>query len=79
VTTIFSPAQLKTLIDTVVIPETDTTHKIIVVGTVDEAGAQVVAVFHRDEKTGFDWQLAVAARHTWTGDNQVGGSVIFKL
>jgi hypothetical protein len=65
---IFSPAQLaKVVADT--LPPDGSAKNRVVVGTVDQNGAQVVASFKwRDGK----WQLRGAAHHDWNGDNTVG-------
>lgn len=71
---IFSPDQLaKVIQDT--LPADAPTGKNVIVGTVDQHGAQVVASFTMKEK----WELQAAARHDWdTGANSVGGRVAVK-
>lgn len=75
--TIFSNAQLAKLVADTVVPQTDPAHTHVVVGTVDQQGAQVVASFKKSG-SGAGWELQAAARHDWSGDNSVGGRVILK-
>lgn len=69
---IFSPAALdKIVADT--LPTLPEGHTRAIVGGVDQSGAQVVAKFaFRDNK----WQVEAAAKHDWSGDNEVGARVI---
>lgn len=46
----------------------------VVVGTVDQTGAQVVASFKMKDR----WELQAAARHDWDGQNSVGGKVLLR-
>jgi hypothetical protein len=46
----------------------------VVVGTVDEHGAQVVASFKLKD----NWELQAAARHEWDGSNSVGAKVLLR-
>jgi hypothetical protein len=51
----------------------------VVVGTVDQDGAQVVASFkNMPTHDGFAWELQAAARHDWTGANSVGAAVLLR-
>ncbi len=72
--TIFSPQQLDSIVQQT-LPSVPEGHTNAVVGTVDQKGAQVVAVF----KLGDDnrWTASAVARHEWSGDNEVGGSIIY--
>lgn len=47
----------------------------VVIGTVDQHGAQVVAAFKSDSGA---WEFMGAARHEWTGDNNVGAKVLYR-
>lgn len=49
----------------------------IILGTVDDAGAQVVAGFHF-HATKAEWEVTGAARHDWTGANTVGTRVLLR-
>lgn len=46
----------------------------VVVGTIDQHGAQVVASFKLKDK----WELQAAAQHQWNGDNTVGAKVLLR-
>ena len=46
----------------------------VLVGGVDESGAQVVASFKFKDK----WEIQAAARHEWGGDNKVGAKVLLR-
>lgn len=72
-TSIFSPEALKKVIDNT-LPADGKTGEKVVVGTVDQNGAQVVASFKFKEK----WELQAAARHEWAGDNSVGAKVLLR-
>lgn len=71
-TTIFSPDQLKQLV-TKTLVDVPKDHKIAVVGTVDQHGAEVVANFTSQNN---EWQLQAAYRHDWSGDNEIGATVM---
>ena len=72
-TTIFDPAHLDKLVaDT--LPQNPAPGSKVVVGTVDQKGAQVVAAFKFTDK----WTLQTAARHDWNGDNAVGAKVLLQ-
>lgn len=72
-TTVFSPAQLKTIVDQT-LPLVPAGRTNAVVGTVDKTGAQVLVTFKsKDEK----WLATGVARHEWTGENEVGASLIY--
>lgn len=76
---IFSPEATSRLVQELIIPAAEATTTRVVVGTVDEDGAQVVASFKkRPAPGGFSWELQAAARHEWTGDNGIGGKVILQ-
>lgn len=47
----------------------------VVVGTVDETGAQIVASF---KFKGGKWEAQAAARHDWNGENSVGAKVLLR-
>jgi len=47
----------------------------VVVGTVDDKGAQIVASFKYKE---IRWEVSAAARHEWTGDTSVGAKVLLR-
>lgn len=72
--TAFSPAQLKSIVETTlaVVPDG---HTNAIVGGLDQHGAQVVASF----KLGADdrWVASGVARHDWTGNNTVGASLVY--
>lgn len=70
---IFSPAQLEKIIaDT--LPADAKPGEKVVIGTVDQDGAQVVASF----KFKAHWEIQAAARHDWTGENAAGGKVLIR-
>jgi hypothetical protein len=46
----------------------------VVIGTIDQDGAQVVASFKLKER----WELQAAARHDWTGDTAVTAKVLLR-
>ncbi len=73
-TNIFSPESLKKVIDTT-LPSDGKPNEKVVVGTVDQHGAQVVASFKFKENK---WELQGAARHDWNGDNSVGAKVLLR-
>lgn len=70
-TTIFSPERLQQVIDET-IPADAKPGEHFVIGTLDQSGAQVVAVFQVNQAV----RLEAAARHNWNGENQVGAKVI---
>jgi hypothetical protein len=70
---IFSQARLTEIVSSVLPADAKPGEK-VVVGTVDEHGAQVVASFKlRDH-----WELQAAARHDWDGTDSVGGKVLLR-
>jgi hypothetical protein len=77
-TSIFSPEALsKVVSDT--LPADARPGEKIVVGTVDQNGAQVVASFKNNvQGSGLNWELQAAARHDWNGDNSVGAKVLLR-
>lgn len=46
----------------------------VIVGSVDQHGAQIVASFKLKER----WELQGVAHHDWNGDNQVGAKVLLR-
>lgn len=76
--TIFSQQQLARIVEeTIPAAASGFTH--VVVGTVDQNGAQVVVGFKKKETSaGIKWELQAAARHDWTGENTIGGRVLLK-
>lgn len=52
----------------------------VVIGTLDQHGAQVMASFklQKNEFGGPSWELQAAARHEWTGENSVGAKVLLR-
>lgn len=75
-TSIFSPESLQKLVDES-LPKDAGPNDHVVVGTLDETGAQVVAgfTFHESKAT---WELQAAARHDWGGNNEVGAKVLLR-
>lgn len=73
-TTVFSPAQLKAIVDQTM-PTVPDGHTNALVGTVDQSGAQFLASFKLG--AGNKWTATGVARHQWTGENQVGASVVY--
>lgn len=75
-TGIFAPKQLQHLIDES-LPTDAIPGEKVVVGTIDKTGAQVLATFkwHSQKAT---WELKAAARHDWSGDNNVEAKVILR-
>ncbi len=73
-TTVFSPAQLQAIVDAGLVRVPDG-HTNALVGTVDATGAQVIATFKLGPSN--NWDVTAAGRHEWTGDNEVGASVIY--
>jgi hypothetical protein len=71
--TIFSKEQLDKLVSET-LPPASAGHKVAVVGTVDQHGAQIVAGFTSDNNR---WRFNGAFRHDWTGDNTVGAQVMY--
>jgi len=75
-TAILSQAYLKQVaVETLAQADLPTGHTNAIVGTVDSTGAQVLASF----KLGADnhWTATGVAKHEWSGDNQVGASVVY--
>lgn len=75
--TMFSQQQLAKIVNDYVEPEADASHSHVVVGTVDQHGAQVVASFSK-VGVGAQWELQAVARHDWDGSNAAGGRVLLK-
>lgn len=70
---IFSQEALAKAVESVMPADAKAGEK-VVVGTVDQDGAQVVASFKLKEK----WELQAVARHDWGGDNKVGAKVLLR-
>lgn len=70
---ILSPEALQRVIVETLPPDGRPNEK-IVVGTVDQHGAQVVASFKMKER----WELQAAARHDWSGENTLGAKVLLR-
>lgn len=73
-TTIISSDQLNA-IAAQTLPTVPDGHSNAIVGTVDQNGAQVVAVFKLGASK--NWDVTAVGRHDWSGDNEVGASVIY--
>jgi hypothetical protein len=72
---IFSAPQLAAAVAAAIPPDADYTHAVI--GSVDQNGAQILlSVKRRSGIAGVQWDVQAAARHTWSGENFVGGKVI---
>lgn len=70
--TIFSPSQLNAMVAT--IPPLPNGHRSAIVGTVDQAGAKVIAAFSLG--TDKQFQLSGAVEHDWNGDNKAGAQFL---
>lgn len=70
---IFSQAALEKAVASVLPTDAPVGAK-VVVGTIDQDGAQVVASFKLKDK----WELQAAARHDWGGKNSVGAKVLLQ-
>ncbi len=75
--TMFSQDALAKIVADTLPPSTDQTHTNAVIGIIDQRGVQVVASFSRPKGSAV-WTLQAAAKHDWTGDNEVGAKVILK-
>lgn len=73
---IFSPEQLDKIV-TETLPADAGPGTKVVVGAIDQHGAQVVASF-KSSLDGTGWELQAAARHDWNGDNSVGAKVLLR-
>lgn len=71
--TVLTPSQVQSLINTM--PPLPSNHTNAIVGTLDQNGAQVLASFKMGP--GDKWIATGAARHEWSGQNEVGASVIY--
>ena len=72
---LFAPDQLaRVLAETVPAPKPGQRGQ--VVGTVDSSGAKVALVMTPGDG---HWQIEAAFTHDWTGDNEVGGRVIYSF
>lgn len=77
---IFSSEQLARVVREALPTDADTGTKVLV-GTVDQDGAQVVVAFKNiaaGDTRRPTWEVQAAARHTWAGDNQVGAKAIMQ-
>lgn len=72
--TIFSPQQLQQIVSQTIPQNLPDGHKNAIVGTVDQDGAQVVAGFKLGQND--HWEVTGAFRHQWSGENEVGASII---
>lgn len=70
---VFSQARLAEIVASVLPSDAKPGEK-VVVGTIDDHGAQVVASFKLRDA----WELQAAARHDWNGDNTVGAKVLLR-
>lgn len=71
--TIFSPTQLNAIVAKA-LPEVPDGHTNAIVGTVDNTGAQVLVSFKSQDSR---WKATGVARHDWTGENEVGASLVY--
>jgi hypothetical protein len=71
---IFSPEQLTKIVNETLPKDQTASH--VVVGSIDQNGVQVVASFKKDATS--KWELQAAARHDWSGSNEVGAKVILQ-
>jgi hypothetical protein len=77
-TSIFSPEALAKVVSETLPTDAQPGEK-VVVGTLDQHGAQVVASFkNKANSGGVNWELQAAARHDWSGDNSVGAKVLLR-
>lgn len=70
---IFSDEQLQRVIAEALPADAKPGEK-VVIGTVDQHGAQVVASFKMKD----GWEMQAAARHEWGGENVVGAKVLLR-
>jgi hypothetical protein len=75
---LFTPERLAQIVRET-IPSTDdmTGCTNVVVASVDQNGAQVVASFRRNNPS-WGWELQAAVHHDWTGETATAGRVILK-
>jgi hypothetical protein len=71
--TIFAPAQLAQIVSDL-LPALPPGHTSAVIGGVDQDGVYVVARFKLTE--GDHWSVTAAARKEWTGNVEVGATVL---
>ncbi len=79
-TAIFSPEQLQALVRHTLPADAQPNEK-VVIATVDQDGAQIIASFKNRAGPvgGLQWELQAAARHDWTtADTIVGGRVLLR-
>jgi hypothetical protein len=74
-----SPDALKRLVD-LALPADPKAGEKVVVGTVDQTGAQIVAslTFKAGWWKAGRWELQAAAHHRWTGDNTIGAKMLLR-
>lgn len=73
---IFGPEQLAAIIrDT--LPPANEDHSLAVVLAPDQTGATFAVGFTKTDNHGGQWELDAAYRHTWAGDNIVGGKLVY--
>lgn len=74
---ILGSAELRRLIDET-LPADAAPGEKIVVGMVNQQGAQIVASFKKTGSHQESWEVQAAARHDWNGDNSVGAKVLLR-
>ena len=76
---VFSPEQLQRLVRETLPADAQPGEK-VVVGTVDQHGAQIVASFKNKGGLigGLQWEIQAAARHDWDGSNSVGTKLLLR-
>lgn len=50
----------------------------VIVGSVDQDGAQIVVGFQRGLGAAGYWTIEAVARHEWSGSNSVGATVLLR-
>lgn len=73
---LFAPEQLAKLVAETLPPDAKPGEK-VVVGTVDQHGAQVVASF-KFQSAKAAWELQAAAHHDWNGNDTIGAKVLLR-
>jgi hypothetical protein len=78
-TSVFSPEQLSKIVAETLPGDAKPGEKIIV-GAIDQTGAQVLIGFKNKAGEGedFNWEAQAVARHNWAGDNQVDAKVVMR-
>jgi hypothetical protein len=77
--TIFSPEQTQRIAEGL-IPTSDMVrdhHRFAIVGDVNEDGTQLVARFTKHSDRGWELDGDAVWEHDWSGDNRIGGRVLF--